>query len=359
MSKVYIIAEAGVNHNGNRDMAFQLIDAAAETGVNAIKFQTFKTENLVTKSADKADYQKQIKDGFESQFKMLKNLELSHEIHYELLDYCHKKKIDFLSTAFDLESLDFLAKQLKLKILKIPSGEITNGPLLLAYAKTGSNLILSTGMSTLGEVESALEVLAFGLLNDDKIKPTKTSFQQAYLSKEGQLLLKEKVTILHCTTEYPAPLQDINLNAMITMRSTFDLKVGYSDHSEGITVPIAATAIGAILIEKHFTLDKALPGPDHKASLDPGELSTMVKAIRNVEKIMGSGTKGPMSSELKNKSVARKSLIAAKDIKKGENFTEDNMTTKRPGTGISPMKYWHMIGKVAQNDIPRDVVIKS
>jgi N-acetylneuraminate synthase len=358
MRRTYIIAEAGVNHNGNRDMAFQLVDVAVEAGADAVKFQTFKTENVVTKSTDKAAYQKQTTDSFETHFEMLKKLELSHNLHYELIEYCREQKIEFLSTAFDLESLNFLANQLKLKTLKIPSGEITNGPLLLAYAKTGCDLILSTGMSTLKEVERALEVLAFGLINDDTIKPSKVSFQQAYLSTEGRQLLKEKVTILHCTTEYPALPQEINLNAMLTMLATFGLRTGYSDHSEGITVPIAATAMGAILIEKHFTLDKTLPGPDHKASLEPNELIAMIKAIRTVEQAIGDGVKGPTSSELKNKLIVRKSLIASKYIKKGEKFTEYNMTIKRPGTGISPMEYWNLIGKIAQIDIMQDTVIE-
>jgi len=358
MKRTYIIAEAGVNHNGNRDMAFQLVDVAVKAGADAVKFQTFKTENVVSKSTDKAVYQKQTTDSSETHFEMLKKIELPHNLHYELIEYCREQKIEFLSTAFDLESLNFLANKLKLKTLKIPSGEITNGPLLLAYAKTGCDLILSTGMSTLKEIEGALQVLAFGLINDDTIKPSKISFQQAYLSTEGRQLLKKKVTVLHCTSEYPALPQDINLNAMLTMLTTFGLRTGYSDHSEGITVPIAATAMGAILIEKHFTLDKKLPGPDHKASLEPTELIAMVKAIRTVEQAIGDGIKGPTSSELNNKLIVRKSLIARENIKKGEKFTEYNMTIKRPGTGISPMEYWNLIEEIAQIDIMQDTVIK-
>ena len=358
MKRTYIIAEAGVNHNGNRDMAFQLVDVAVKAGADAVKFQTFKTENVVSKSTDKAVYQKQTTDSSETHFEMLKKIELPHNLHYELIEYCREQKIEFLSTAFDLESLNFLANKLKLKTLKIPSGEITNGPLLLAYAKTGCDLILSTGMSTLKEIEGALQVLAFGLINDDTIKPSKISFQQAYLSTEGRQLLKKKVTVLHCTSEYPALPQDINLNAMLTMLTTFGLRTGYSDHSEGIMVPIAATAMGAILIEKHFTLDKKLPGPDHKASLEPTELIAMVKAIRTVEQAIGDGIKGPTSSELNNKLIVRKSLIARENIKKGEKFTEYNMTIKRPGTGISPMEYWNLIGEIAQIDIMQDTVIK-
>mgnify|MGYP006411336343 FL=1 len=357
MKPVYIIAEAGVNHNGDRDSAFRLVDAAVNAGADAVKFQTFNTESMVTKNADKAEYQKQIECGFETQFEMLKRLEMSYDMHYEIVEYCKKKKIDFLSTAFDLHSLDFLVQHLKLKTLKISSGDITDGPLLLAYAKTGCNLILSTGMSTLGEIEDALSVLAFGLLNKTKTRLSKTSFQKARLSAEGQKLLKKKVAILHCTTEYPATPQEINLNAILTIYNAFGLKTGYSDHSKGIIVPIAATAIGARVIEKHFTLDRSQPGPDHKASLEPDELIAMVKGIRIVEKSMGNGLKGPTPSELKNKEIARKSLVAIKDIKKGEKLTGDNMTIKRPGSGISPMEYWDSIGNLAQSDIMKDSVI--
>ncbi len=356
-SRVYIIAEAGVNHNGNADMAFQLVDVAVAAGADAVKFQTFKTENVVTKSADKAKYQKQTTDSNESQFEMIKKLELSHEMHHKLIAYCREKGVEFLSTAFDSESLNFLTNELGLKTLKIPSGEITNGPLLLEHAQTGCNLILSTGMATLGEIEEALCVLAFGLINNSKTKPSTATFQQAYFSTEGQKLLKERVTLLHCTTEYPAPLQDINLKAMHTMRTAFGLKTGYSDHSKGVTVPIAATAMGAILIEKHFTLDKTLPGPDHKASLEPDELIAMVQAIRTVEQVMGGGIKIPIPSELKNRPIARKSLVAAKNIKQGEEFTEVNIAIKRPGTGVSPMTYWEVLGTVAKSDILQDSVI--
>jgi N-acetylneuraminate synthase len=358
MRPTYIIAEAGVNHNGSKELAFHLVDAAVAAGADAVKFQTFKAENLVTKSADKAVYQKQTTDSVETHFEMLRRLELSHKMHYELINYCKEQKIEFLSTAFDLDSLDFLVNKLTLKTLKIPSGEIINGPLLLAHAQTGCDLILSTGMSTLGEIEEALGVLAFGLLHGDTATPSKTAFQRAYLSTAGQQLLKEKVTLLHCTTEYPAPLQDINLNAMLTICNAFGLKTGYSDHSEGITIPVAAVAMGATVIEKHFTLDKTLLGPDHKASLEPDELTTMVKAIRTVEEALGSGIKGPMPSELKNRPVARKSIIASRNIKSGEMFTQENITFKRAGNGISPMQYWDMIGKEAQTNFNEDEVIQ-
>jgi N-acetylneuraminate synthase len=359
-NSVFIIAEAGVNHNGNRDLAFQLVDIALEAGADAVKFQTFKAENLVTKSAVKADYQKKTTNTDESQFSMLKRLELSHDTHQELIKYCNKKGIKFLSTAFDFDSLDFLVNNLSLNTLKIPSGEITNGPLLLAHAQTRCNLIISTGMATLGEIEEALGVIAFGLIcgMDLHERPSRNVFQQAYNSSDGQRFLKEKVTLLHCTTEYPAPLIDINLKAMQTMRSAFDLKVGYSDHSEGIAVPVAAIALGATLIEKHFTVDKTFPGPDHQASLEPSELIEMVVAIRSVEQAMGDGLKGPRPSELKNRSIARKSLVARTEIKKGDLFSEKNLTIKRPGIGVSPMDYWRMLSMEAQNDYNADEVVE-
>jgi len=353
---IYIIAEAGVNHNGSSEIAFQLVDAAVEAGADAVKFQTFKAENLVTKSADKAEYQKKTSGAAESQFDMLKQLELSYEIYHQLIDYCSNKGITFLSTAFDTDSLQFLVVDLGLTTLKIPSGEITNGPLLLKHAMTGCDLILSTGMATLGEVEEALGVLAFGLLADEgnQEKPSREAFQQAYCSAQGQELLKEKVTVLHCTTEYPAPPEEINLNAIVTMKEAFGLKTGYSDHSEGITVPIAASAMGATLIEKHFTLDKALPGPDHKASIEPDELRQMVTAIRMVEEVMGNGVKEPMPSEIKNRLVVRKSLVASEMIQEGEQFTEQNVTIKRPGTGKSPMEYWDLFGTESSRNLQID-----
>ena len=346
MKPIYVIAEAGVNHNGSSEMAFQLVDAAVEAGVDAVKFQTFKADNLVTTSADKAEYQKATTGVSESQYEMLKRLELSYEMHHQLSEYCKKKGIEFLSTAFDTDSLRFLVDDLGLTRLKIPSGEITNGPLLLEHAQTSCDLILSTGMATLGEVEEALGVIAYGLSGgkNSDIKPSRAAFQKAYFSDQGQACLKEKVTVLHCTTEYPAPAKEINLNAMLTMHQAFGLQTGYSDHSEGITVPIAASAMGATLIEKHFTLDKTLSGPDHKASLEPDELKQMVTAIRTVEQVMGNGVKGPMPSEIKNREVVRKSLVATEVIKEGDEFSEQNITIKRPGTGRSPMVYWDLIG---------------
>lgn len=342
---VKIIAEAGVNHNGSKELAFKLIDAAHEANVDVVKFQTFKAKNLVTKTAKQADYQARNTGVAESQLDMLSRLELGYEVHHELVKYCDKLGIEFLSTAFDQESLDFLVSDLKLKTLKIPSGELTNAPFVLKHAQTGCNLIVSTGMATLAEIEAALSVIAFGLINDVNVKPSEEAFAKAYSSIEGQEALKTKVTILHCTTEYPAPVAEVNLKSMQTMEQAFGLTTGYSDHTAGITIPIVATALGAKLIEKHFTLDKSLPGPDHKASLEPSELKAMVQGIRDAELSLGSQIKTPQVSEIENKKIARKSLVAAKNIKEGELFTEDNLTSKRPGTGLSPYLYWSLLGK--------------
>ncbi|MDT8384916.1 MAG: N-acetylneuraminate synthase [Gammaproteobacteria bacterium] len=349
---VFIIAEAGVNHNGDPEMAFQLVDAAAAAGVDAVKFQTFKAENLATSRADKASYQKQTTDSRETQLAMLMRLELSHEMHYKLKQYCQDKGVQFLSTAFDFDSLAFLVSEMKLEMLKIPSGELTNGPLLLAHAKSGKEIILSTGMATLGEIETALGVIAYGYIGVGA--PSMNAFQSAFYSDKGIASLQEKVTLLHCTTEYPAPMTDINLRAMDTMAQAFRLRVGYSDHSNGITVPIAAVARGATIIEKHFTLDRTLPGPDHKASLEPNELKAMVQAIRDTEKSLGDGKKGPRPSELNNRDIARKSLVAATHINKGDVLSKENLALKRPGTGRSPMEYWSLLGKVSDQNIDYD-----
>ena len=352
MVKTFIIAEAGVNHNGDKDIALRLIDVAAESGADAIKFQTFKAKNLATKYAKKAEYQFQTITGEETQFQMLKDLELSEKMHYELISYCAEQNIQFLSTAFDIESLKFLTDNLGLKILKIPSGEITNAPLLLAFGKTGRQIIISTGMSELLEVKEALGVLAFGLIHGENKSLTfsRKAFSDAFNSIEGQSLLKQKVTIMHCVTDYPASPEDINLKAIKTMRDSLNLRIGYSDHTLGIIAPIAAVSLGALVIEKHFTLDNNLPGPDHKASLEPSELKKMVEEIRNVEQLMGDGTKKAMPSELKNKPIARKSIVAATNIKKGEVFSDENLTMKRPGSGRSPMEFWDIVGtKVTKN----------
>ncbi|WP_300172976.1 N-acetylneuraminate synthase [uncultured Aliivibrio sp.] len=342
-----IIAEAGVNHNGDETLAFQLVDAAYHAGADIVKFQTFKAKNLVTEDAVQAEYQVTNTQKQESQLAMLSRLELSYDVHHQLVKHCESLGIEFLSTAFDSESLDFLVNDLGLTRLKIPSGEITNAPLVLEHARTGCDLIVSTGMATLSEIEAVLGVIAFGYIADKAAEPSELAFQQAYASEQGQKALKQKVTILHCTTEYPAPMAEINLKAMDTLGRAFELPAGYSDHSAGITIPIAAVARGAVLIEKHFTLDQNMEGPDHKASLEPQELTAMVNAIRQVEVALGVGVKSPTVSEVKNKAVVRKSLVAAKAIQQGELITEDNLTIKRPGSGMSPYRYWGLLNKSA------------
>jgi N,N'-diacetyllegionaminate synthase len=334
MEKVIIIAEAGVNHNGDINLAKQLIDVAVEAGVDYVKFQTFKAENLVSKCAKKADYQiENTQNAIENQLQMLKKLELSHAQHEELTSYCKQKNISFFSTAFDLDSLNYL-KELGLKMVKIPSGEITNLPYLRSAASLFKDVILSTGMSSMDEIADALDV-----------------FLQAGISKNN-------ITILHCNTEYPTPMRDVNLMAMLAIQKRFGVKIGYSDHTLGIEVPIAAVALGGQMIEKHFTLDRSLPGPDQLASLEPEELKAMVNAIRNIElAISGTGIKEPSDSEMKNMAIARKSIVAKNSIQKGEKFTEYNITTKRPGTGISAMRWDEVIGKTALLDFNEDDLI--
>jgi N-acetylneuraminate synthase len=356
MKKTYIIAEAGVNHNGSLEMAKQLIDVAADAGADAVKFQTFKAEKIVSRTAPKAEYQTKTTGASETQFDMIKKLELDEEDHGLLIDYCHERNIHFLSTPFDIESVQILTNRFNLPRIKISSGEITNAPLLLETARSGKPVILSTGMSTLGEVETALGVLAFGYSRSDEF-PSLAAFQQAFCSEEGQQALREKVVLLHCTTEYPAPFQDVNLRAMDTLTAAFGLPVGFSDHTQGIAVPIAAVARGAVVIEKHFTLDRNLPGPDHKASLEPNELKAMVQSIRQVEEALGNPIKSPAPSELKNISVARKSLVVARAIRRGERFTEENLTVKRPGDGISPLQYWEWLGRIADKDYEADEMV--
>ncbi|KFB98277.1 N-acetylneuraminate synthase [Trabulsiella guamensis ATCC 49490] len=345
-----IIAEAGVNHNGDEKLAFELVDAAYKAGADIVKFQTFKAKNLVTAQAVQAEYQVANTKRQESQLEMLSRLELSWDVHHKLIEHCNRLGIEFLSTAFDSESLAFLVNELGIKRLKLPSGELTNAPLVLEHARTGCDIIVSTGMATLSEIESALGVIAFGYTASEELVPSTEAFQRAYASEAGQKALKEKVVILHCTTEYPAPMEEINLRAMDTLHQAFNLPAGYSDHSEGITIPIAAVARGALVIEKHFTLDKTMEGPDHKASLEPHELSAMITAIRQVEKALGHPIKTPTVSEIKNKSVARKSLVAARAIAPGEKFTSENLSIKRPGTGMSPYRYWEIQGKTASRE---------
>jgi N-acetylneuraminate synthase len=355
MAKTYIIAEAGVNHNGSLELAKKLIDVAKDAGADSVKFQTFKTEKTISKKAPKAEYQVSLTEKGESQFEMVKKLELSDEDHYELVDYAKKKGITFLSTAFDLGSVDLLIK-LGVDRLKIPSGEVTNAPLMLKIASKNLPIIMSTGMSTLGDIEEALGVVAFGYLNLED--PSVENFRNAYSSKEGQKIIKEKVILLHCTTEYPAPLDEVNLKAMATLKQAFGLPVGYSDHTKGINVSIAAAAMGAVVVEKHFTLDKGMPGPDHQASLEPHELRAMVEGIREIEKASGSYQKIVSPSEKKNVNIGRKSLFAMKNIKEGELFTEENLIFMRPGTGISPMHYWELIGKKSKQDYHQEDMIR-
>ncbi len=420
---VFIIAEAGVNHNGNLETAYRLVDAAVAAGADAVKFQTFKAENLVTRHAGKAAYQKITTAADESQLTMLKRLELKYELHFQLLAYCQKLGIEFLSTAFDFESLDFLVRELGVKTLKIPSGEVTNGPFLLAHAQTGKQVILSTGMATLGEVETALGVLAYGYLTTAmeggsvaigtepmrptameggsvaigrepmrptameggsvaigrepmrptameggnitidtepmRQQPSMSAFQQAYSSTQGQAVLRDKVTLLHCTSEYPTPMENIHLKAMDVLQQAFNLRVGYSDHSVGLVVPIAAAARGATVIEKHFTLDRTQQGPDHKVSLEPDELKSMIDGIRDVEKALGQRLKCPQPLEQENQKVVRKSLVAKQPISIGERFTEANLTIKRPGTGKSPMDYWALLGEPSTRNYDTDEVLKK
>ena len=332
MSKVFIIAEAGVNHNGSIELAKKLIDVAVEAGVDAVKFQTFKTENLVSKNAQKADYQKETTDAEESQFDMIKKLELDMDTHRELISYCDNKNIMFLSTPFDLDSVNLL-NELGLEIFKIPSGEITNLPYLRKIGSLGKRVILSTGMADIGEIEDALDVLI----------------------EAGTK--KDNIIVLHANTMYPTPMEDVNLRAMVTIGNSFDCKYGYSDHTQGIEVDIAAVALGAVCIEKHFTLDNNMEGPDHKASLEPDELISMVKGIRNIEIALGSQVKKPSPSEKPNKSVVRKSIVAKNDIKVGEILSEKNLAVKRPSGGINPMRWDEIIGTVAKKDYKTDELI--
>jgi N-acetylneuraminate synthase len=353
---VQIIAEAGVNHIGSPDRALTLVDVAADAGADAVKFQTFQSGAVISRHAVKAEYQIRNTGEAESQLEMVKKLELDFPAHERLVGQCEKRGIEFLSTPFDLPSVDLLVKGLHVRRLKVASGEITNAPLLLRVAETGLPVLLSTGMSTLGDVEDALAVLAFGLLRSGA-SPSLDAFAQAYRDPEGQRLLQQNVILLHCTSEYPAPFTDVNLRAMDALAAAFGLPVGYSDHTTGISASIAAAARGACVIEKHFTLDRTLPGPDHKASLEPSELAAMVKAIREVELALGSPRKLVAASEGKNQVIARKSLVAAAGIHSGQPFTADNLTSKRPGTGISPMNYWDLLGKAADRDYQQDEFI--
>lgn len=329
MKKVYIIAEAGVNHNGDLKLAHCLVDAAKAAGADAVKFQTFKAERLVSKTAQKAEYQKKTTSSGESQFDMIKRLELSPESFRSIADHCRDIGIEFLSTAFDEESI-ILLHSIGMSVWKVPSGEITNLPYLRAIASNNEPIIMSTGMCTLGEIEAAVDAI------------------------EAEGVARDLITLLHCTTEYPAPIPDVNLLAMVSIGNVFKMAYGYSDHTEGIVIPIAAVAMGATIIEKHFTLNRNLEGPDHKASLEPDELASMVHGIRAVETAMGDGVKRPTESEMLNRLAVRKSIVAASRIEKGEEYTVRNLTTKRPGTGISPMEWDRVIGKIASRSYSAD-----
>ena len=329
---VFIIAEAGVNHNGSIDLAKKLIDVASAAGADAVKFQTFKASNIATKKTQKAIYQKKTTDKNETHFDMLKKLELNIEAHKELISYCSKKKIIFLSSPFDLESIELL-NNLGLKILKIPSGEVINLPYLRCIGKLNKKIILSTGMANIDEIKNALDILI-----------------QAGTKKNH-------ITVLHANTEYPTPMEDVNLKAMLTIGNTFDVSYGYSDHTLGIEVDVAAVALGATCIEKHFTLDSKMEGPDHKASLEPHELKAMVKAIRNIEVALGNGIKKPSNSEIPNIKIVRKSIVAKTKIKKGDILNENNLTIKRPGNGINPMKWDELIGTKSKKDYNEDEII--
>ncbi len=329
---VFIIAEAGVNHNGSIEVAKKLIDVASKSGANAVKFQTFKAKNVVSKNALKADYQNQTTDKNESQFEMLRKLEIDLNTHKELIEYCKLKNIMFLSTPFDHDSIELLDR-LGLNVFKVPSGEITNLPYLRHIGKLKKKIILSTGMADIGEIEDALDILI----------------------KAGTR--RENITVLHANTEYPTPMEDVNLKAMVTIGKTFGIAYGYSDHTLGIEVDIAAVAMGASCIEKHFTLDKNMEGPDHKASLEPDELIAMVKSIRNIELALGNGLKKPSKSEIQNIDIVRKSIIAKTNVRKGDVFTENNLDIKRPGNGISPMRWDEILGTISQKDYEEDDLI--
>lgn len=356
---VFIIAEAGVNHNGDIKLAQKLIDIAADAGADAVKFQTFQAEKLVSRHAPKAEYQTQTTDRTESQLEMIRKLELSKSDHEVLINHAQMRGISFLSSPFDIPSLHLLTQEFGLTTIKIPSGEITNAPFLLAIARSAQNIILSTGMSTLAEVEAALGVLAFGFTTAPTITPKLMDFERAFASAAGQKQLQQRVTLLHCTTEYPAPFGEVNLRSIDTLCGAFNLPVGYSDHTPGIHISLAAVARGARIIEKHFTSSRNLPGPDHQASLEPKEFVELVRQIREVEQSLGDGIKRPTPSEWKNRDVARKSLVAARGIVQGDVFTEENLTCKRPATGVSPFQYWQMLNKIAIENYSVDETINA
>lgn len=354
--RTLVIAEAGVNHNGSLDLALRLVDAAADAGADVVKFQTFRADALATATAAKADYQVTNTSEGGSQLEMLRRLELAPEHHRALMERCRARGVRFMSTAFDAASLSFLAT-LDMPAVKIPSGDITCAPLLLQASRIGKPLIVSTGMCTLTDVEQALGVIAFGLTTQHE--PTgRADFAAAIASAAGQSALRSRVTLLHCVTQYPAPVEAVNLRAMDTLAAAFGLPVGYSDHTSGIAVTIAAVARGAVVVEKHFTLDRALPGPDHAASLEPGELQQMVSAIREVEAALGNGRKLPAPQEAANQAIARRSIVAAHAIRAGALMAADDLACKRPGQGISPLELWDLVGRRARRDYAADEPIE-
>lgn len=341
--KCLIIAEVGVNHNGSLSMALELVDRAAEAGADIVKFQTFRSSELASRSAPKASYQQRSTDPDESQLDMLRRLELSEDAHHAILNRCAERGIQFLSSPFDLASLDFLTRSLGQTLIKLGSGELTNGPLLFAAARAGVRIIISTGMSTLSEVEEGLGVLGYGMTGGTN--PSRAAFASVLHDRTTWDVLRDRVTLLHCTTEYPAPIEEINLRALATLRQAFGLRVGYSDHTEGNAVSLAAVALGATTIEKHFTLDRNLPGPDHAASLEPRGLTDLVLGIRAIERALGTGIKQPGRAEMANRAVARKSLVAARALPAGHVLTEADIRAKRPGGGVSAMEFWDAIGQ--------------
>lgn len=354
---VYIIAEAGVNHNGQKDLAFSLIDAAVNAGVDAVKFQTFEAQKLASKNAPKADYQKKSTDASESQLAMLQQLELPRQWHAELQAYARKKGVEFLSTAFDIDSLNFL-NTLGMPIYKVPSGELTNAPLLWRFARTGKPLILSTGMAVLSEVEEALAVVAHGLQAINEPSCIEEVWR-CWSIAENRQRLQGHVSLLHCTSQYPTPPHEVNLLAMDTLASAFGLTVGYSDHTKGNLIPVVAVARGARIIEKHFTLDRTMPGPDHKASLEPDELKTMVSEIRAVEQAFGDGSKAPQSSEWNTRAAARQQVVVMRAISKGEAFAREDLGTARCGKGLPANMLWSLVGRVAGHDyLPGEALVE-
>jgi N-acetylneuraminate synthase len=356
--RTLIIAEAGVNHNGDRNRALALVAAAAEAKADVVKFQSFRADRLATPGAGKASYQLETTGGAQSQLEMLRALELSEDDERAIAAACSEAGVTYMSTPFDADSATHLVQRVGVSTLKVGSGDLTNGPLLLQLARFRLPIILSTGMASLGEIEQALGVIAFGYMRDAAAVPTAAAFSELLLDRATWAELQKKVTLLHCTTEYPAAPSSINLRAMATIQAAFDLPVGFSDHSNGIHIAVAAVALGATVIEKHFTLDRSLPGPDHRASIEPDELAAMVAAIRDVELALGDGRKVPAAEEIANRSIARRSLVVTSPVRSGDRWSERNLGVKRPGSGLSPMEYWAYLGKTASRDYARDEAIE-